>query len=70
MAPGLTSAGGYLVPNLPEMAPVAVMAEGKKHAICIGALSMSSKAIETEKKGQAIEVVQFMNDALWYMEAV
>ena len=29
MAPGLTSAGGRLVPNLPERAPVAVMAEGK-----------------------------------------
>lgn len=42
MAPGLTSAGGHLVPNLPIKAPVAVMAEGKKHAMAIGVLTMSS----------------------------
>jgi malignant T-cell-amplified sequence len=29
MAPGLISEGGRLVPDLPVMAPVAVMAEGK-----------------------------------------
>jgi len=45
MAPGLTSAGGVLVPNLPERAPVAVMAEGKQHAMAIGILNMSSKQI-------------------------
>ena len=57
MAPGLTSAGGKLVPNLKVMAPVAVMAEGKKHAMAIGVLSMSSSDIQTVNKGQAIEVV-------------
>ena len=56
MAPGLTSAGGYLVPGLPINAPVAVMAEGKKHAMAIGVLTMSSKEIKEENKGQAIEV--------------
>jgi len=45
MAPGLTSPGGRLVPDLDELAPVAVYAEGKEHALCIGVLSMSSKAI-------------------------
>jgi PUA domain protein len=43
MAPGLTSAGGHLVSDLPEKSPVAVMAEGKKHAMAVGVLSMSSK---------------------------
>ena len=56
MAPGLISEGGRLVPDLPVMAPVAVMAEGKQHAMAIGVLSMSSEEIEKERKGQAITV--------------
>jgi PUA domain protein len=51
MAPGLNSEGGHMVPGLPEMSAVCVMAEGKKHAIAIGVLSMSSKEIITENKG-------------------
>ena len=42
MAPGLTSEGGSVVPDLPRMAPVAITAEGKQHAMAIGVLSMSS----------------------------
>lgn len=42
MAPGLTSEGGNLIDGLVEKAPVAVMAEGKKHALAIGFLTMSS----------------------------
>jgi len=42
MAPGLTSPGGHLVPNLPVHAPVAILAEGKQHAMAIGVLTMSS----------------------------
>jgi len=56
MAPGITSAGGHLVPDLSIKAPVAVMAEGKKHAMAIGVLTMSSQEIKEENKGQAIEV--------------
>lgn len=70
MAPGLTSEGGELVRHLPKMAPVAVHAEGKEHAICIGVLSMSSSDIEDENKGQAIEVVQFYNDGIWFLRPV
>jgi PUA domain protein len=54
MAPGLTSPGGKLLPDLDELAPVAVYAEGKIHALCVGVLSMSSKAIKEENKGEAI----------------
>lgn len=42
MAPGLISEGGKLCPSLEVNAPVAVMAEGKQHAICIGVTLMSS----------------------------
>ena len=51
MAPGITSPGGHLVADLPDRAPVAVMAEGKKHAMAIGILNMSSKQIKEENKG-------------------
>ncbi len=42
MCPGVTSAGGLLPADLPEGAPVAVMAEGKEHALAVGILRMSS----------------------------
>lgn len=54
MAPGLTSEQGSVAPGLQEMAPVAVTAEGKEHAMAIGVLLMSSDKIEAEKKGEAI----------------
>ena len=70
MAPGLTSEGGEIVPDLPAGAPVAVMAEGKQHAMAIGVLSMSSEDIVSKNKGQAIEVVQFLNDSVWGLRPV
>lgn len=70
MAPGLTSEGGNLPADLPQMHPVAVMAEGKQHAMAIGVMSMDSEAIQKVNKGQAIEVMQFMNDGLWNLKAV
>ena len=42
MAPGLTSEGGEIYPNLAVGAPVAITAEGKQHAMAIGFLTMSS----------------------------
>ena len=45
MAPGLTSAGGKITPDLQVKAPVAITAEGKVHAMAIGVLSMSSEDI-------------------------
>jgi len=57
MAPGLTSEGGFLTPDLAVKAPVAIHAEGKEHAMAIGVLSMSSADIVSQNRGQAIEVV-------------
>ena len=45
MAPGLTSAGGMITGDLPVKAPVAIMVEGKQHAVGIGVLSMTSDEI-------------------------
>ena len=70
MAPGLTSEGGEIYAGLDVMAPVAITAEGKKHAMAIGVLNMSSTDIKEKNKGQAIEVVGFMNDALWHLKPI
>ena len=42
MCPGVTSPGGKMT-NVPEDTVVAVMAEGKQHAIGIGVTKMSSE---------------------------
>ena len=65
MAPGLTSEGGIIAEGLEKGAAVAVMAEGKKHAMAVGYLSMSSKEIKETGKGMAIEIIQYLNDSLW-----
>ena len=65
MAPGLTSEGGTICKGCAQDSPVAVMAEGKKHAMAIGFLNQSSEQMVETKKGQAIEIIQFLNDSLW-----
>ena len=54
MAPGLTSEAGFICPDLPANAAIALHVEGKQHAIGVGVLSMSSEDIEEIKKGEAI----------------
>ncbi|KAF8401439.1 hypothetical protein HHK36_012378 [Tetracentron sinense] len=43
MCPGLTSPGGALNDEVLEETPVAIMAEGKQHALAIGFTKMSAK---------------------------
>uniref|UniRef100_A0A7S3CKV9 PUA domain-containing protein n=1 Tax=Strombidium rassoulzadegani TaxID=1082188 RepID=A0A7S3CKV9_9SPIT len=65
MAPGLTSEGGNLAPYCQIGDPVAIMAEGMKHAMAIGFMLQSSDEIKEKGKGMAIENIQFLNDSLW-----
>ncbi|EEY66908.1 uncharacterized protein PITG_17779 [Phytophthora infestans T30-4] len=65
MCPGLTSAGGDMPEPLEAGTPVAIMAEGKEHAMAIGILSMSTDDIRNKSKGVAIEMVHFLGDDLW-----
>ena len=51
MAPGLTSEGGCVTPDLPVKAPIAITAEGKTHAMAIGVLCMSSADIVSQNRG-------------------
>ncbi|RDD41711.1 Malignant T-cell-amplified sequence 1 [Trichoplax sp. H2] len=66
MCPGLTSPGGKMVPTEEETI-VAVMAEGKQHAISIGKMKLSSENIAKINKGIAIENIHFLGDGLWYV---
>ena len=66
MGPGLVSEGAKMPDKSIEKGqPVAITAEGKKHAMGIGFLSRSSDDIQKEAKGEAIECIQFLNDQLW-----
>ncbi|THG18179.1 hypothetical protein TEA_024877 [Camellia sinensis var. sinensis] len=50
MCPGLTSPGGALDDDVAEETPVAIMAEGKQHALAIGFTKMSAKDIKLGNK--------------------
>jgi len=69
MCPGVTSPGGKMT-NVPEDTVVAVMAEGKQHAIGIGVTKMSSEKILAVNKGIGIENIHYLNDGLWHMKPI
>ena len=44
---------------------VAVMAEGKQHAVAIGYTKMSTAEIAEKNKGVGVDNVHYLNDGLW-----
>nr|CAD1828490.1 unnamed protein product [Ananas comosus var. bracteatus] len=68
MCPGLTSPGGALNDEVLEETPVAIMAEGKEHALAIGFTKLSAKDIRTVNKGIGVDNMHYLNDGLWKME--
>jgi PUA domain protein len=70
MAPGLLTEGGRFKEGLRVNDPVAVMAEGKEHALAVGVMLMSSDEVLKERKGEAIQICGFMNDGLWLMKPI
>ncbi|XP_026579811.1 malignant T-cell-amplified sequence 1, partial [Pseudonaja textilis] len=67
MCPGLTSPGAKLYPAGADTI-VAIMAEGKQHALCIGVMKMAADDIEKVNKGIGIENIHYLNDGLWHMK--
>ncbi|NP_957365.1 malignant T-cell-amplified sequence 1 [Danio rerio] len=67
MCPGLTSPGAKLYPAESDTV-VAIMAEGKQHALCVGVMKMSADDIEKVNMGIGIENVHYLNDGLWHMK--
>jgi PUA domain protein len=43
MCPGLTSPGAAMTKDLPPETPVAIMAEGKEHALAVGLTKMATE---------------------------
>lgn len=71
MCPGLTSAGGYLPPADQALAaetPVALLAEGKEHAVGVGITKMGSEEMRKINKGVGVETVTYLGDDLWEHE--
>ena len=68
MCPGFTSAGGQLPPPedaLPENTPVAILAEGKEHAVGVGITKLSTEDIKKINKGVGVEISCYLGDDLW-----
>ncbi|CAH1777033.1 unnamed protein product [Owenia fusiformis] len=69
MCPGLTSPGAKMS-QLPKDKVVAIMAEGKQHALAIGFTKMSTDEILEKNKGIGVDNLHFLNDGLWHMKPV
>eukprot|EP00316_Scyphosphaera_apsteinii_P017486 CAMPEP_0119304458 /NCGR_PEP_ID=MMETSP1333-20130426/5683_1 /TAXON_ID=418940 /ORGANISM="Scyphosphaera apsteinii, Strain RCC1455" /LENGTH=178 /DNA_ID=CAMNT_0007307353 /DNA_START=35 /DNA_END=571 /DNA_ORIENTATION=- len=69
MSPGLTSAGG-MMDDVAQDAVVAIMAEGKEHALAIGVTADSTEDIRKKNSGVAVENTHYLNDALWIVRSV
>lgn len=54
--------------GIPEGTVVAVMAEGKTHALAMGLMKMSSDDIKTVNKGIGVDVLTHLGDPLWHLK--
>ncbi|CAL8097888.1 unnamed protein product [Calicophoron daubneyi] len=69
MCPGLTSPGARMT-QVPQESVVAIMAEGKQHALAIGLTKLSSDDILDINKGVGVENLHYLNDGLWRIKPV
>jgi len=67
MCPGLTSPGAKMT-NSPKGTVVAIMAEGKQHAVAVGITVMSTNDITKVNKGIGVESYHYLNDGLWTLK--
>ena len=51
--------------NIPLDTIVAVMAEGKEHALAVGQMKMTSDDIRSINKGIGVETLTSLGDPLW-----
>ncbi|CAD6219178.1 GSCOCG00004843001-RA-CDS [Cotesia congregata] len=69
MCPGLTSKGAKMT-QVSKGTVVAVMAEGKQHALAVGVTTLSTEDIAKINKGVGVENCHYLNDGLWQMKPV
>lgn len=68
MAPGLTSAGGWLPDKenaLEAGQIVAVSAEGKEEVCLVGPLIMGTEEMKEKGKGVVMDAGHYLGDGLW-----
>uniref|UniRef100_A0A7E4VLA7 PUA domain-containing protein n=1 Tax=Panagrellus redivivus TaxID=6233 RepID=A0A7E4VLA7_PANRE len=65
MCPGLTSPGAKLDETIEKGAIVAIMAEGKEHALAIGSMTMSAADVKSINTGIGVDNLHYLNDGLW-----
>ena len=44
---------------------VAIMAEGKQHALAVGVMTMSSEDVKKINSGIGVDNLHYLNDGLW-----
>jgi len=54
--------------DIPVDAVVAVVGEGKDHAMAIGQMKMSSGDIRAINKGIGVETLTMLGDPLWHLK--
>eukprot|EP00741_Cyanophora_paradoxa_P019173 tig00021123_g18512.t1 len=64
MCPGLTSKGAKMA-EVPGNSAVAVMAEGKQHAMAVGLTRWSSEEIRKTNKDIGVFNMHYLGDGLW-----
>ncbi|VDN53722.1 unnamed protein product [Dracunculus medinensis] len=70
MCPGLTSPGAKMNEDIPKDSLVAIMAEGKEHALAIGIMKLSPEEIRSVNKGIGIENLHHLNDGMWKLATI
>ncbi|KAJ3412086.1 hypothetical protein HDV05_001310 [Chytridiales sp. JEL 0842] len=65
MCPGLTSKGAKLQEDVPAETIVAIMAEGKEHALGLGLTKLSAADIKSINKGVGVENMHSIYDGLY-----
>lgn len=69
MSPGLTSPGAKMT-QVKANTVVAVMAEGKQHALAVAVTKMSTDEILEINKGVALDNIHYLMDGLWHIKAL
>lgn len=64
MIPGMTSKGGIL-PEVDAHSYIAIMCEGKQHALGIGRTTMSKSQMQKVGKGIGLELITYVGDDSW-----
>mmetsp|Transcript_9482 Transcript_9482/g.28621 ORF Transcript_9482/g.28621 Transcript_9482/m.28621 type:complete len:184 (-) Transcript_9482:51-602(-) len=70
MCPGLTSPGARMDVDVDAEQIVAIIAEGKEHALAVGLTKLSSSDIRSVNKGIAVQTLHHVNDGLFKVESL